>query len=67
MMQYVIIDATVKYANANHPLQQSLFYAGSANWVRSFEKAVKYNKIEEANKEASKLNAELPVKLMQVG
>jgi hypothetical protein len=64
--EFIIADASIKYMNARNPLEESLFYAGTVNWTRKLEEAIKYESTSHAIKEAIVLRQDAPVKIFML-
>lgn len=63
---FYIMDASVKRMNAQNVLGEGLWYSGNDQWSSLYSSAYVYEKVEDAVTEAKKLNAECPVKVLQL-
>lgn len=64
MVEYVIQDASIKYASARNAIEESLLYVDQGVWTRNLDKAKKFPDSESAAVVARELHKELPVKIL---
>ena len=63
---FIIVDDTIKYVNAQNPLDERLLYVDTDIWSRDFELAHKFTSAKSAIDIAKELHAILPVKIFAI-
>ncbi len=64
--EYIIVDASVKYMNAQNAIEEGLLYTTETKWCRKLNLATKFTDTDSAIKVAKELNQELPVKILML-
>lgn len=64
--EYIIVDASVKYMNAQNAIEEGLLYTAETKWCRKLNLATKFTDTDSAIKVAKELNQELPVKILML-
>lgn len=66
MKEYIILDNTIKYNNAQNIIDERMLYRGEELWGRGLDKAHKYKDPESAIAAAKVLREVLPVKVFML-
>lgn len=62
---FYIMDCSVKYMNARNPLEEGLIYSNEG-WTRDWNLSFRYDTASSAIEKARILQAEAPVKVLQI-
>lgn len=63
--EFIIMDASIKYMNAQNPLDEGLMYTGEG-WARGLNRAFKYEAASFAIEKAKTLKEEAPVRVFML-
>ena len=66
MKEYIILDNTIKYNNAQNIIDERMLYCGDDLWSRQLDKAHKYKDPESAIAAAKVMKETLPVKVFMI-
>lgn len=63
--EFIVMDASIKYMNAQNPLDEGLMYTGEG-WARGLNRAFKYETASLAIEKAQVLQKEAPVRVFML-
>lgn len=66
MKEYIILDNTIKYNNAQNIIDERMLYREEELWGRGLDKAHKYKDVESAIAVAKVLREVLPVRIFMI-